>query len=58
MLRGATNSHAEIGRQKLVFSNMIAGLVITYMRAFAVGDRVKIGDTVGDVLERSMLVTR
>jgi len=39
-------------------SNIIAGLVITYMRAFKIGDRVKIGDTVGDVLDKSMLVTR
>lgn len=38
--------------------NIIAGLVITYMRAFKVGDRVKIGDTTGDVLEKTMLVTR
>ena len=39
-------------------SNIIAGLVITYMRAFKIGDRVKIGETVGDVLEKTMLVTR
>ncbi|MDN4165695.1 mechanosensitive ion channel [Cytophagales bacterium LB-30] len=39
-------------------SNMVAGLVITYMRPFKVGDRVKIGEIVGDVVEKSMLVTR
>jgi len=39
-------------------SNVLAGLVLTYMRAFHVGDRVKIVDTVGDVLERTLLVTR
>lgn len=38
--------------------NIIAGLVITYMRAFKIGDRVKIADTVGDVIEKTMLVTR
>lgn len=38
--------------------NIVAGLVITYMRAFKTGDRVKIGDTVGDVIEKTMLVTR
>jgi small-conductance mechanosensitive channel len=38
--------------------NLIAGITLTYMRAFHVGDRVKISDTVGDVLERSLLVTR
>ncbi|MEO8210526.1 MAG: mechanosensitive ion channel family protein [bacterium] len=39
-------------------SNMVAGLVITYMRPFKIGDRVKIGDVTGDVTEKSMLVTR
>ncbi|HEY4151623.1 MAG TPA: mechanosensitive ion channel family protein, partial [Chitinophagaceae bacterium] len=39
-------------------TNMIAGLVITYMRPFKIGDRVKIGDVVGDVVEKNMLVTR
>ncbi len=39
-------------------SNIIAGLVIIYMRAFKKGDRVKIGETVGDVIEKTMLVTR
>ncbi|MFD1094999.1 mechanosensitive ion channel family protein [Salegentibacter chungangensis] len=38
--------------------NIIAGLVITYMRAFKIGDRVKIGETTGDVIEKTMLVTR
>lgn len=38
--------------------NIIAGLVITYMRAFIVGDRVKIGDVTGDVIEKTLLVTR
>ena len=35
-------------------TNMIAGLVITYMRPFKIGDRVKIGDVVGDVLEKTI----
>ncbi|WP_293930649.1 mechanosensitive ion channel family protein [Sphingobacterium sp. UBA6645] len=39
-------------------ANVVAGLVITYMRPFQIGDRVKIGEAVGDVLEKSMLVTR
>lgn len=38
--------------------NLIAGLVITYMRSFTIGDRVKIGEVTGDVVEKSMLVTR
>lgn len=39
-------------------SNVISGLVLTYMRLFKIGDRVKIGDVFGDVIEKSMLVTR
>lgn len=39
-------------------SNIIAGIVLTYMRLFKIGDRVKIGDVVGDIIEKSMLVTR
>jgi small-conductance mechanosensitive channel len=40
-----------------VISNVIAGYTMTYRRAFRVGDRVKIGDTIGDVLEMRVLVT-
>jgi small-conductance mechanosensitive channel len=39
-------------------SNMVAGVVLTYMRSFRLGDRVKIGDAVGDVIEKNLLVTR
>jgi small-conductance mechanosensitive channel len=39
-------------------SNMMAGVVLAYMRPFQVGDRVKIADTVGDVVARGLLVTR
>jgi len=39
-------------------SNVIAGLVLTYMRAFKIGDRVKIGDITGDIIEETLLVTR
>jgi len=39
-------------------SNIIAGVVLTYMHPFRDGDRVKIADTVGDVMERTLLVTR
>jgi small-conductance mechanosensitive channel len=39
-------------------SNVVSGIVLTYMRPFKVGDRVKIADTVGDVRERTLLVTR
>jgi len=39
-------------------SNAVAGLVITYMRPFKAGDRIKFGEFVGDVIEKSLLVTR
>jgi small-conductance mechanosensitive channel len=39
-------------------SNVIAGLVLTYMRLFKIGDRVMIGGISGDVIEKNMLVTR
>jgi len=38
-------------------SNMIAGLVLTYTRAFRLGDRVKLGDAFGDVVDTSLLAT-
>jgi len=41
-----------------VIGNMVAGLVMTYMRPFKIGDRIKIGDTVGDVVEKTPFVTR
>ncbi|MBW7858641.1 MAG: mechanosensitive ion channel [Leptonema sp. (in: Bacteria)] len=41
-----------------IVANIIAGTVLTYMRPFKVGDHVKIGDTVGNVIEKSLLVTR
>jgi small-conductance mechanosensitive channel len=39
-------------------ANVVAGVILTYMRAFKVGDRVKISDTTGDVIEKTLLVTR
>ncbi len=39
-------------------SNVVAGIVLTYMRAFSIGDRVKIADTVGDVMSKTLLITR
>lgn len=39
-------------------ANVVAGVILTYMRAFTVGDRVKIADTMGDVIEKTLLVTR
>ncbi|WP_295793182.1 mechanosensitive ion channel family protein [Mucilaginibacter sp.] len=39
-------------------SNMVAGLVLTYMRPFKIGDRVKVGEITGDIIEKNLLVTR
>ena len=39
-------------------SHIIAGIILTYMRLFKIGDRVKIGNVSGDVVEKSLLVTR
>ena len=38
-------------------SNIIAGYMMTYRRAFRVGDRVRIGDAIGDVVEMRLQVT-
>ncbi|WP_211222904.1 mechanosensitive ion channel family protein [Gelidibacter mesophilus] len=64
-------SHSEIFKGVSVFigvlfslgsstaiANMVAGLVITYMRPFRIGDRIKIADVVGDVVEKTLLITR
>jgi small-conductance mechanosensitive channel len=39
-------------------NNFFSGLVLTYTHSFREGDRVRIGDQVGDVLEIGMIVTK
>ena len=39
-------------------ANVIAGVVLTYMRPFREGDFVKIAETMGKVIEKTLLVTR
>lgn len=39
-------------------ANIIAGLVLTYMRPFRIGERVRIADTVGDVVGKDLFVVR
>jgi small-conductance mechanosensitive channel len=39
-------------------NNFVSGLVLTYTHSFRVGDYVKIGDQVGDVIEIGMVVTK
>ena len=41
-----------------VIGNIIAGLVITYMRPFKIGDRIRLNDTTGNVIEKTPFVTR
>ena len=41
-----------------MIANLMAGLVITFMRPFKVGDRIKLNDTTGDIIEKTPLVTR
>jgi small-conductance mechanosensitive channel len=38
--------------------NLVAGMIITYMRPFKIGDRIKINDVIGNVLEKTPIVTR
>jgi small-conductance mechanosensitive channel len=40
-----------------VIGNVIAGYTMTYRRAFHVGDRVRIGENMGEVTEMRLLVT-
>ena len=39
-------------------ANTIAGFIITYMRPFKLGDWIKMNDVVGEVIEKTALVTR
>ncbi len=38
--------------------NIVAGLVITYMRPYQIGHRVRVGEVWGDVVEKNLLITR
>jgi len=40
-----------------IIGNLVAGLGIAFRRAFRVGDRVRIGDTVGEVTQVELLTT-
>jgi small-conductance mechanosensitive channel len=39
-------------------ANIVSGTVLTYTRAFRIGDMVTIGDQTGVVIEKNLLVTR
>jgi small-conductance mechanosensitive channel len=38
--------------------NLVAGIVLTYMRSFKIGDRIMIQNVTGFVMEKSLIVTR
>ncbi len=46
----------SLGSRSAVAS-IVAGLILTYTRAFRIGDRVQIADTVGDVHAKTLLAT-
>ena len=39
-------------------ANIVGGVILIYTRAFEVGDRVQIGEAIGDIVEKTLLVTR
>lgn len=41
-----------------IIGNVMAGMVMTYMRPFHIGDFIRYGETEGFVIEKTMLVTR
>lgn len=41
-----------------IIGNIMAGMVMTYMRPFHIGDFIRYGDTEGFVIEKTVLVTR
>ncbi len=47
----------SLGSSSIV-GNVMAGMVMTYMRPFRVGDFIRYGDTEGFVIEKTVLVTR
>ena len=47
----------SLGSTNLI-GNAVAGLVLTYMRPFQIGDRIKIGELIGNVIEKTPFVVR
>jgi len=39
-------------------ANTVGGVILIYTRAFQIGDRIMVGEVIGDVEEKSLLVTR
>ncbi len=47
---------ASVGSPAIV-ANIFAGYSLTYRRAFRLGDRIKVGDVIGEVVESRLMVT-
>ena len=47
----------SFGSSSLI-ANLMAGLAIIYMRQYRIGDRIQIDNIIGDVIEKTTLVTR
>jgi small-conductance mechanosensitive channel len=47
----------SLGSTSMV-TNIVSGIVLTYTRGLRIGDRVQIADSTGDVIDRTLLVTR
>lgn len=41
-----------------ILGNLVAGFALTFTRAFQIGDRIRVGENVGDVIEKTMAVTK
>ncbi|NCT42334.1 MAG: mechanosensitive ion channel family protein [Microcystis aeruginosa G11-09] len=39
-------------------ANVVGGIILIYTRSFQLGDKISIGDVIGDVIEKGLLVTR
>jgi hypothetical protein len=39
-------------------SNVIGGIILIYTRAFRIGDHIRVGDVIGDIIEKNFLAVR
>ncbi len=41
-----------------ILGNLVAGFALTFTRAFQIGDRIRVGENIGDVVEKTLAVTK
>lgn len=41
-----------------VVTNVVGGVILTYTRAFRLGDHIRVGDVIGDIIEKNFLAIR